>query len=167
MFSLRLPPALEKRLEQLALLRDKTKTALVVEAVDAFLTYAEEYRQELSEEESKGQAELLKRRQYEELKERITNGGEKTQKQVTQIFDWMASGNPWTKKPDASAQADGCPHGRNYITGYTFLNEDSSEETVAVVCKNADGPRGINTRFQRIIPFDIWKERMMVLKTNN
>lgn len=160
MFSLRLPKEHEKRLERLALLRDKSKTALVVEAVEALLSHADEFRDEQTNDEINAREHELRQRQYEEFQKRITEGNDKIGKQIEKIFDWMAKGNVWTKKPTIDATPDGCPYGTNYITGYTLLNEGSSEQVVAVVSKNTDGPRGIQVRFRRVIPFDVWVEKM-------
>lgn len=167
MFSLRLPKEHEKRLKRLALLRDKTKTSLVVEAVEAMLSHADEFRSEQTNDEIKSQEDKLKQSQYEELRRRINEGGDKVHRQIANIFEWMERGNIWTKKPTTDATPDGCPYGTNYITGYTLLNEGSSEEIVAVVSKYTDGPRGIHVRFQRVIPFEVWVEKMHELNHQN
>lgn len=165
MFSLRLPPSIEKRLHRIAILRGETKTSLTVQAVEEYLERAEELSPDLSDEDQKEQNRLMASKQYDDFIKNNDRWNDTLLHQFEEICRWIERGHVWTHKPTGNGHADGCPYGTNYVVGYTVVNQNDSDKYLAVISKYTNGHKGIHTRHRYVIPYSEWIKNMHELDT--
>lgn len=165
MFSLRLAPGIEERLEKVAILRGRPKTHLIIEAVEDYLDKSPELRHDMTDDELKELDSELLLKKYDDFVLKRDRWNSVLLKQFQEICGWISRGNVWAHKPNPSGNCDGCPHGTNYVLAYTVLNGNESNESLAVIVKNIDSTRGIETRHRYVIDYEIWKEKMFELDT--
>ncbi|BBL25479.1 hypothetical protein [Comamonas terrigena] len=164
MFSLRLSPALEEQLENLALMQETTKTALTIKAIEVLVAQMQPSQDALQQET--GEKKDINSLRNQEFQKRLNYEKEITNPQINKIFSWMSRGNIWTKKRGIF-ESDGCPHGDNFVKGYTILNEGDADQQVAVIAQHRDSYRAIESRYHYVIPFDTWKEKMVEIAATN